>query len=144
VYGRGSSDGGRRSFAEPEVLHLAGPHQLGHRADRLLDRHGVVDAVLVVEVDVVDAEPRERRVARRAHVFRCAANAEEGAGSRADVAELRGQHHLVAATLDGASDELLVGERAVHVGGVEEVHAEVERAVDGADRLVVVAAAVEF
>ena len=36
---------------------------------------------------------------------------------------------------DRLADELLVGERAVHVGGVEEGDAEVEGAVDGGDRL---------
>ena len=61
----------------------------------------------------------------------------------ADVAELGGEHDLVAAVLDRPADELLVGERAVHVGGVEEVDAEVEGAVDRGDRLGVVAAGVE-
>ena len=57
---------------------------------------------------------------------------------RAD-AELRRDDHLVAPAPDRAADQLLVGERAVHVGGVEERHAEVERPVDRRDRLVVVA-----
>ena len=62
----------------------------------------------------------------------------------ADVAELGGEHDLVAPAPDRLADELLVRERAVHVGGVEEVDAEVERAVDGRDGLGVVAAAVEL
>ena len=45
---------------------------------------------------------------------------------------------------DGAPHENLVGVRAVDVGGVQEVDAELERAVDGGDRLVVVAGAVEL
>ena len=47
----------RRRLGQAEVADLAGLDQLGHRADGLLDRHRLVDAVLVVEVDVVDAEP---------------------------------------------------------------------------------------
>ena len=43
-----------------------------------------------------------------------------------------------------APDQLLVGVRAVDVGRVEQGDAEVERAVDGGDRLVVVARAVEL
>src|SRR5438093_11834360 len=39
--------GGRR-FRKTEVADLARAHQLGHRADRLLDRDALVDAVLVI------------------------------------------------------------------------------------------------
>ena len=71
-------------------------------------------------------------------------DADEGAVLAAHVAELRGQHDLVAPAADGAADEEFVRERAVHVGRVEEVHAEVERAVDRVDRLRVVVSAVEL
>ena len=59
-------------------------------------------------------------------------------------AELGGEHHLVAPAGDRAADELLVRVRAVDVGRVEQRHAELERAVDGGDRLFVVARAVEL
>ena len=39
--------------------------------------------------------------------------------------------HLVAPAGDRPADQLLVGERAVDVGGVEEGDAELQRAVDG-------------
>ena len=58
-------------------------------------------------------------------------------------AELGGEHDLVAAVGDGAADQLLVGAAAVHVGGVEKVDAELERAVDGGDRFRLAAAHVE-
>ena len=105
----------------------------GHRADGLLDRDRRVDPVLVVEVDVVDAEPLQRGVARGPDVVGAAVDADPAAVGVALVAELGGELDLVAAAGDGLADELLVGERAVHVGGVEEGHAEVERAVDGRD-----------
>ena len=60
------------------------------------------------------------------------------------IAELGGQLHLVAAAGDRLADELLVVAGAVHVGGVEERHAEVERAVDRRDRLGLVGWAVEL
>ena len=131
-------DRGRGGLRQAEVADLAGRDQLGHRADGLLDRHGLVDPVLVVEVDVVDAESRQRGVARGPDVLRPAVDADPGAVGQPLVAELGGELHLVAAVLTGrdrAADQLLVGERAVHVGGVEEGDAEVERAVDGGDRL---------
>jgi hypothetical protein len=55
-----------------------------------------------------------------------------------DQAELRGQHDLVALALHGPPDELLVGEGAVDLGGVDERDAQLDRPVDGADRLGVV------
>jgi len=48
---------------------------------------------------------------------------------------------LVAAVLDGPADELLVGEWTVDLGGVEVGDAEVQRPVDGANRLGVAAGA---
>ena len=95
-----------------------------------------VDAVLVVEVDVIDAEPLQARVARAAHVLGLAVDAAVARAVRvAHDAELRGEDDLVAAIADRPADELLVRERAVDVGGVEEVDAELERAMDRRDRL---------
>ena len=144
VRGVRAADGGGRRLGEAEVAHLAGGDQLGHRADGLLDRDRLVDAVLVVEVDVVDAEPLQRGVARGADVLRAAVDADPGAVGEPLVAELGGELDLVAAAGDRLADQLLVGERAVHVGGVEEGHAEVERAVDGGEAGRLVGAAVEL
>ena len=59
-------------------------------------------------------------------------------------AELGREHDAVAPAADRAADQLLVRERPVHVGRVEEGHAELERAVDRRDRFGVVAGAVEL
>ena len=58
-----------RGLAEADVAHLALLDELAHRADRLLDRNVGVDAVLVVEVDVIGAQPLQRAVDRAAHVL---------------------------------------------------------------------------
>jgi hypothetical protein len=100
--------------------------------------------VLVVEVDVVGAQPLERRVARPADVLGAAVHAEVAPVLCPLVPELGGQLHLLPPSLDGAPDQALVGERAVHVGRVEEIHAEVEGAVDGGDGFVIVPAGVEL
>ena len=98
--------------------------------------------MLVVEVDVIDAEARERRVASLVDVLGIASM--RGAVRRAaHVAELGRQHHLVAPSLDRPADQLLVGERPVHVGRVQEGDAQVQGAVDGLGRLGLVAGAVE-
>ena len=144
VHGVGPADGGRRRLGQPEVAHLALRHQLGHGPDRLLDRRVGVDPVLVVEVDVVDAEPRQRAVAGLAHVL---GPAVDGALGRvvgvAHDAELGGDDRLVAAPGQRLADEHLVGVRPVHVGGVEEGDPELEGPVDGGGRLGVVRRPVE-
>jgi hypothetical protein len=56
--------------------------------------------------------------------------------------ELRGEHDLVApAAGERLADDLLGLARPVHVGGVDEVDARVERRVDDPDGLVVVGVA---
>ena len=140
----GPADGGRRGLGEPEVADLAGLHELGHRADGVLDRDRLVDAVLVVEVDVVDPEPLERGVAGRADVVGGSVDADHAAVRESLVAELGGELDLVAPAGDRLADEQLVREGAVHVGGVEEGHAQVEGAVDGVDAALLVGGAVEL
>ena len=75
---------------------------------------------------------------RRAAVERSGASA----GVR-DQAELRRDHDIVATSLDGAADEFLVGVRAVDLGGVDVGDAQLQRPLDGADRLGVTAARIE-
>jgi hypothetical protein len=118
-------------------------HQFRHGADGLFDRHGGVDPVLVVEIDVVDAEPLQRGVARAAHVLRLAIDG-TSAVSATFHRELGGDHDLVAPVGDGPADELLVRERAVHVCGVEEEATEVDSAMYHRDRFGVVVGAVEL
>ena len=57
VHGVGAADRLRGGLGQPDVQDLALGDQLGQRADGLLDRGVRVDPVLVVEVDVVGAEP---------------------------------------------------------------------------------------
>ena len=58
--GVGAADGVGAGFGQAEVQHLALGDQLGDRARGLLDRRARVDAVLVVQVDVVGAEAAQR------------------------------------------------------------------------------------
>ena len=59
---------GGLDIREPEPAHLALDDELVHRAERLVERSDAVGTVVVVEVDVVAAEPLERRVDRPPHV----------------------------------------------------------------------------
>ena len=68
--GRCPPQGPRRRLREAQPAHLAGRDELGHGADGLFDGDLGIDAVLVVEVDVIDAEALQAGVAGRAHVIR--------------------------------------------------------------------------
>ena len=92
-----------------------------------------VDAVLVVEVDVVDAETLERGVAGPVHVLRRTVDPHPGAVLAALVPELRRDDDLFAPARDRLADEALVRERAVHVGRVQEGDAQIEGAMDRGD-----------
>ena len=76
------------------MTHFAGSDQLGHRAHGLLDRHVRVDAVLVVQVDGIDAQPLEAGVAARVHVFGATVDAALRGSRIAKDAELGGDKRL--------------------------------------------------
>ena len=107
---------------------MAVANELVERAHRLLDRCGRVEAVDLVQVDVIELQalqaclhPVEDVAARRA------AHVRAGAGFAED---LGGHHHLVARHLQVAqrlAGDLLGHATRVHVGGVDEVHARVQR-----------------
>ena len=100
--------------------------------------------MLVVEVDRLDSESSQRRLAGGADVLGAAVDPEELTLLAAHVPELRRDYDLVATVGDRLADELLIRERAVHVGGVEERDPELERAVDRRDRLTLVSGSVEL
>ena len=79
-----------------------------------------VDPVLVVEVDVVGAETPERALNGGADIGRTAVEMARAVPGVRDHAELRGEHDLVTTTLDRLADQLLIGEGAVDLGGVDE------------------------
>jgi hypothetical protein len=140
----GAADGLRPRLGEAEMAHLALAHEIGHRPHRVLDGRVGIDPVLVVEIDHLHLEPPQARVAGLAHVIGLSADAEARPVGSAHIAELGGEHHLVAPVGDGAAHQLLVMADAVHVGGVEEGHAELDGAVDRGDGLALVAAAIEL
>src|SRR6185437_3360909 len=122
------------------MAHLALRNELGHGADGVLDRHGRVDAMLVVEIDDIDAEPLQARVAGLDNVVRTAVDPLAGGGL--DLAEFGGEHDAVAAALEGAAQHLLVMAPAIHVRGIEEIDAAVDGVLDDGDAGLVVGLAV--
>ncbi len=136
-------DGRRRGLRQPDVADLAGLHQLGHRTDRLLDRHVRVHPVQVVQVDDVGAEVAQRPVGGAPDVGGGAVAAVHGAVVVGLRGRLGGQDDLVAAVAEGAGDQLLVLERPVRLCRVDEGDAGVDGVPQGRDGLPLVGAAVE-
>src|SRR5918992_244563 len=133
-----------RSLRQPEIAHLALPHEVAHRADGVLDRHRAIHSMLIVQIDVVDAQPRQRGVARGADVLGATAHPEVLAIRPTHVAELGGEDYALALAPYRPPHEDFVRVRAVHVGGVEESDAQLERAVDGCDRFLIIASSVKL
>ena len=126
-----------------EVADLALADEVGQRAERLVDVDLRPRAVHLVEVDVVDLQAAQR-------VLDLADDPAARAARLVGVlvvhvaVELGGQEDVVAAALAGLqrlADDLLGLAAGVDVGGVDDVDAGVEGAVDDRDRLVVVGVA---
>src|SRR3954462_7231397 len=92
-----AANGGRGSFRETDEADLPFPDELRHGAHCLLDRRIRIDAVLIVEIDVIDTEAPQRAFAGAADVVGLSVNAEERAFGRAHVTELGGDDDAIAA-----------------------------------------------
>ncbi len=143
VHLRGAADGIGADLGETDVADVARLHHLGDGADGILDGHRRIETRWTVDVDVIDAEPRQ---AVREEVLRrrgpCVV-AQERAVRAAQSAELDAQQGLVPATAGKRpADEQLVLAHGVEVAGVDEVHAAFERGVDRRDPLRLIAVAV--
>ena len=108
-------------LGQAEVPHLAGLDQLLDRAGDVLDRHVGVDPVLVEEVDACRC--RAARSEASATCLMCSGRLFRPALLAVGVeveAELGGDHDLVADRGERLAHQLLVDERPVDLGGVEE------------------------
>ena len=111
-----------------DVADLAGAHQIVERAQHLLDGRQGVEAVQLIEVDVVGAQPPQagldgpnQVMARRADVVGPRAGAKRPLG---------GDDHLIAAALDRLAQDLLGHAARVDVGRVEHGEAGFEADID--------------
>ena len=69
VYGMRAAQRGGGHFAQAKGANLAGGHQLGQRADAVLNRHLLVPAVQVIQVNHVGLQALERGFAGGANGF---------------------------------------------------------------------------
>ncbi len=137
----GTADRLRVRLGETQRAHLALLDRARHGADGVLDRHGRIDAMQIPEVDDVDLQALQTGVERLRHVLGAAVG--DAATLAAEIAELRREHDVVAATRDRLAEQLLVVAEAIHVGAVEHGNAAIERLVDELERLGIVALAID-
>jgi hypothetical protein len=108
------------------VLHLAFPDQVLHRACHVFDGHVRVNPMLIDQVNCLDLEPLERALGGLLDVLWPTVQPRQALHparieSRIEVEpELGGDHHLIAEGSEGFTYQLLVDERAIDLGGVEE------------------------
>ena len=129
-----------------DVAHLAGAHEIVERAHRLVDRRARVEGVHLVEVDDVGLQAAEAFfagaddvVAREADVVRAGAH-RAGALRREDQAvAVAALAHPATDDLLGAADGLERAAERIDVGGVEEVDAALDGAVEDGERRLLVA-----
>jgi hypothetical protein len=113
------------------VTDLSGLHKVRHGADGVLDGDRRVDAVLVVQVDVVDPEPPQRGVARGGHIGGVAVDSGVIGIEDPFEAEFGRENHFGPPRLDRGPYQLLVVPQAIDVRCVQQGHARVQRGVDG-------------
>ena len=113
----------------PQVAHLALGDQLGQRVQGFLDRGLRVRGVQLVEVQVVGAQPAQRGGHGAADIGPAALGPGRGPVAHVHLlmAELRGQHDLVAAAAQYLAEQFLgAAAVAVDVRGVEQGDARVD------------------
>ena len=129
---------------QPDVMDLALFLEPGEFADLVVERHGRIDAVELVEVDALKPEVAQAHLDLLAQVLGAAegddvglaaAAADPVLGTGAQHSALGGDDHVLGVGVQGAADDLLVGVGAVGVGGVDEGDAEVDGAAQHADGL---------
>jgi hypothetical protein len=128
-----------------EVSNFALVDEFLHLRERVFDWRVGIDAMLVVEIDVINAEPAQARLAGAANVIGLSIHiSRRQVVEVALVTEFRRQNDFVTASLNGFADQFFVSKRAIHVGGVEEGDAEFDRPMNGRDGFALIARAIKF
>ena len=128
------AQGRGRYLAEPDRPDLAGGDHFAERADRFLDRHLPVPAMEIIEVDPVGAEPLQAFLERASQRLR--ASVDDPLAVDAGHSAFRSQHIFGSAVPDRLADQPLVGAEAVKRRSIDQVVAQIERAIEQPRRIV--------
>ena len=121
VHGRGAADRLGADLRQADMPDIACLHQIGDRADRILDRHIRIEPRRPVDVDMVDAQPLQRIGAKVLTAAGRASKPIQAADGIAHAAELDADQRLVAAAAgQRLGDQHLVVAHAVEIAGVDQ------------------------
>ncbi|MNE30256.1 hypothetical protein D3C80_1237620 [compost metagenome] len=115
-----------------EILDLTLGNQVFHRAGDILDRHVGIDAMLIEEIDHLDAETLQAAFYRLPDMRRLAVQAGLLAVDEVE-GKLGGDDELIAERLQCLADHFLVGKGAVDLSRVEKRYAAFDRLTDQGD-----------
>src|SRR6267154_927715 len=126
------------NLRQPDVTDLPLLLQIPQGTELIVERHGGIDAVELVQLDALELEPAQAGFTGGAQVFRSTVRRPlTWAGTLES--PLGGDHQLWRIRIKGLRDEALAHRRAVGVGRVDQIDAELERQSQHGDRLGVVA-----
>ena len=114
------------------------PLQLPEGAELIVERYGGIDAVQLVQLDTLEPEAAQAALTGRAQVLRPAVRRPLVRPGSLEAC-LGGDHQLGRIGVEGLRDEALAHRWAVGVGSIDQIEAQLQRASQHGDRLVVVA-----
>lgn len=130
-----SPNGLRTGFRQAEILYFPFADQWLHRTGHLLDRHLGIDAVLIQQIDRLYPQALQRTFHRPANMLRTAVQHLLPRRLRQIETEFGGDDDPIAHRRQRFAQQLLVRERTINLGGIEERHPLVNRGADQFDRL---------
>src|SRR6185437_5306851 len=117
----------RPGFAQSEVAHLSLLYELGHCANGLFDRYFRIDAVQIVEIDIIGLQSPQRILTSPENIFRLSFHF---TASRpwlpAQITKLGREHHRAAFAFERSSEHLFVV-AVVVIRGIDEIDAYLDR-----------------
>src|SRR5699024_1098849 len=130
---------------QAQIAHLAGFHQARHRSNRVFDACAGRHAVQDIQVDVIGTQPLQARITGYGHVLRAAIDFQTFCVMRVGhETELGGDEGTLATPGQRLAEQAFVAAAAIDVSAVEQVDAVLQRMVNDADRLGIIAGAIEL
>src|SRR5262245_48954403 len=130
MHSMGSANRLRRGFAEPEKPDLAFCHQLGHRANGVFNGDIWVHPMLIVQVNDVESEAAQAGLTRGFDIGWGAICTGDTSISSAYHAEFGREDDACPSPLECLTEEFFVAPQAISIGRIQEIHAQVERAMN--------------
>src|SRR5437773_6038733 len=130
----------RAGLGQSDVPNLPFLNQFSHCSYGFLDRSIGIDAVLIIKIDVIHAEPLQTFVNRFTNVVGLAAHTARFRIVRvANDTKFRGYDNFVALAAQCASHQFFVFERSIDVSSIEKVQSKFDTAMNCGDGFSIVA-----